>query len=160
MSSESFSRHISGEERRNRIEAIAHGEKTLVQLAEESGVTYQVMRDFSSRHSDEIQARKAELQAEVHAESAHLWVSDKVEILRFYQMMLDTLRSKVSASETDDRVQSRAVRNAQKLLHDCSELGGFPQARSKVELEVSNAELPAVGTKWLQVAPDASADDS
>jgi hypothetical protein len=116
------------------------------------------MREWSARHSDEIAARRRELQGEVHAESAHLWVTEKAEILAYYQSMLDTLRSKVSDSEVDDRVQSRAVRNAQKLLHDCSELDGLLQARSKVELEVLNAELPAPGTMWGPITDGQPAD--
>ena len=72
--------------------------------------------------------------------------------------MLDTLHAKVSASETADRVQSRAVRNAQKLFHDCSEIGGFPQARQRVELDVINAELPPVGTMWGQISAEQRAD--
>ena len=50
-------------------------------------------------------------------------------------------------------MQSRAVRNAQKLLHDCSELEGLLQARSKVELEVLNAELPAPGDEVVAGNP-------
>jgi hypothetical protein len=50
-----------------------------------------------------------------------LWVSDKVEILRFYQMMLDRLRPLLSDPGADDRTRSRFNRDAAKLLHDCSE---------------------------------------
>ena len=39
---------------------------------------------IACKSSDEIGRRKAVLHDELNAESAALWVSDKVEILRFY----------------------------------------------------------------------------
>ena len=75
-------------------------------------------------------------------------------------MMLDQLRPKLTDSGLDDRVRSRFNRDAKALLHDCSELDGLLQARSRVELEVTNAELPPPGTKWVQVTADDSAADS
>jgi hypothetical protein len=50
-----------------------------------------------------------------------LWVSDKVEILRFYQMMLDRLRLLLSYLGADDGTRSRFNPDAAKLVHDCSE---------------------------------------
>jgi hypothetical protein len=50
-----------------------------------------------------------------------LWVSDKVEILLIYQMMLDRFRPLLSDPGADDRTRSRFNRDAAKLLHDCSE---------------------------------------
>jgi hypothetical protein len=50
---------------------------------------------IACKSADEIGRRKAVLHDELNAESAALWVSDKVEILRFYQMMLDRLRPAV-----------------------------------------------------------------
>jgi hypothetical protein len=141
---------IRGQERVDLIEALALGAETHVQLAERFGRSPDAIHQFSSRNGDEIGRRKAVLHDELTANSAHLWVTEKAEILAYYQQMLDTLRLKVSASEADDRVQSRAVRNAQKLLHDCSELEGLLQARSRVEMEVSGAELPPVGTRSIQ----------
>ena len=141
---------LSGEERRSRIEDLARGNHSQEELAEKYGITLQTMREFSARNADEIAARKAELQGELNAATVHLWVSEKAEILAYYKMMLDQLRPKLTDSGLDDRVRSRFNRDAKALLHDCSELEGLLQARSRVELEVTNAELPPPGTKWCR----------
>ena len=44
------------------------------------------------------------------------------------------------------------------LLRDCAEIEGLLQTRSRIELEVSNAELPAPGTKWGPIADGQPAD--
>jgi hypothetical protein len=64
-------------------------------------------------------------------------VADKDEILAYYEMMLDRLRPKLATAEVDSQGWTRLSRNAQKLLHDCSELEGLLQARQRVELEVT-----------------------
>ena len=74
---------IRGDDSRDRIEGIARGNQTLAELADKYGVNHQTMREWSVRHSDETAARRAELQRDVRAESAHLWVSDKAEILAY-----------------------------------------------------------------------------
>jgi nucleotide-binding universal stress UspA family protein len=109
-----------------------------------NGISLQTMREFSSYHSDKIAARKAELQGELNAETAHLWVSDKAAILAYYQMMLDRLKPKLDDPDLDDRSRSRFDRDAKALLHDCSELNGDLPTRTRVELEASGG-LPAFG---------------
>ena len=121
------------------------GAETHAQLAERFGRGPDAIHQFSSRNGEEIATRKAGLQAELNAESAAPWVSDKVEILRSYQSMLDRLRSKLIDPGLDDRTRSRFNRDAKALLHDCSELGGL--LRQHVDI-TANAELPAVGTMW------------
>src|SRR5688500_4292087 len=74
---------------------------------------------IACKSADEIGRRKAVLHDELNVESAALWVSDKVEILRFYRMMLDRLRPLLSDPGADDRTRSRFNRDAAKLLHDC-----------------------------------------
>jgi len=134
---------------RERIEAIARGEKTLLELADEFGITHQTMKEFSARHAGEIAARKAELQGELNAETAHLWVSDKAEIMAYYQLLLDRLKPLLTDPNLDDRSRSRFDRDAKALLRDCSELNG--DLKHQVQMDMSGMELPPIGTKWVQI---------
>jgi len=53
---------------------------------------------------------------------------------------------------------AKGRRERKTLLRDCAEIEGLLQTRSRIELEVSNAELPAPGTKWGPIADGQPAD--
>jgi hypothetical protein len=120
-------------------------------------LSLQVIHDRSVRHADDIAARKRELGAALAAVNAELWVTDRSERLALLQQVLEQYQAWFVDEEYDEDFRRRIGRDIGFITHQIDDLLGDLPTRAQLTVDMGNVELPAVGTRWVQVPSDATA---
>ena len=93
------------------------------------------INQFSQRNAPEIATRRQVLLAQVDAEAAHLWISDKVTRRAWRQKMIEDMEVALADPDLDWRQRSLFNRDIAMLLHQVDEeKGELPPRTSKVEV--------------------------
>jgi hypothetical protein len=109
--------------------------KPHAELAEKYGKSVPAINQFSQRNAPEIATRRQVLLAQVDAEAAHLWISDKVTRRAWRQKMIEDMEVALTDPDLDWRQRSRYNRDIAMLLHQVDEeKGDLPPRTSKVEV--------------------------
>jgi hypothetical protein len=118
--------NIRGEERLALVEDLAL-KKPHAELAEKYGKSVPAINQFSQRNAPEIATRRQVLLAQVDAEAAHLWISDKVTRRAWRQKMIEDMEVALADPDLDWRQRSRYNRDIAMLLHQgYADFGGLP----------------------------------
>ena len=97
------------------------------------------------RNHAEITRRRQELQGELNAETADVWITSKAQLKDFYWKHYEDLDTRLADPDLDDRVAVRLTREVVSILHKLSELMGWLPARTAVEVDAPRfmSEEPA-----------------
>jgi hypothetical protein len=149
----SGSKNLTDEQVAAIIDAKVQG-KTHPEIAAEMGLSLQVIHDRSVRHADDIAARKRELGGALAAVNAELWVTDKSERLALLQQVLEQYQAWFVDEEYDEDFRRRIGRDIGFITHQIDDLLGDLPTRAQLTVDMGNVELPALGTRWVQVPSD------
>jgi hypothetical protein len=149
------SKNLTDEQVAAIIDAKVQG-KTHPEIAAEMGLSLQVIHDRSVRHADDIAARKRELGGALAAVNAELWVTDKSERLA----LLQQYQAWLVDEEYDEDFRRRIGRDIGFITHQIDDLLGDLPTRAQLTVDVGNVELPAMGTRWVQVPSDGNSADA
>jgi hypothetical protein len=149
---------IQGVLRTELVRDLALGAETHDQLAEKYGRGIDTIAHFSSRNKDEIRRAKQALVADPSDEYAGIAIAHKWDRVADADRDLQYVIELLEDPNLTPSQRKHYIALKSKLRREVAEEKGELPVRSHVELDLTNAEFPAPGTKWVQVTDAQPAD--
>jgi hypothetical protein len=131
------------------VEQLARG-VVMTEVAKELGISYEVLRNFRRRRAAEIEARRAELEAELRqALGEGVWITEKAARLRVLQDDAERIDQELAAPLEPADVAT-LIRTRAALLHAAAEeLGQLPPRQLTVTQTIVNYSIEGLDMEKL-----------
>lgn len=138
-------RVIRGHRLRNILQAIATGDQTYAQVADDFGTTEGNIQQYAFYYKVEV----AEMRAQSEEPYPGCWTYERINRVAAREQWLADIEEQLSNPDLSPTHRNRLIATGDRLLISLTDDYGQLVSRQRVEAEITQAELPPVGSKWI-----------